>query len=669
MDSESPAEEPNWELYKSDLKVSRMTITRTRPSLQFDIPVHPRSSRYRRGDGPPPPKIDIQLVHDTDAFIVDKIILPLEPFTQRGDPRQRRAYYIVGWPDLPAARPVVDCAKALDYVSPRVMEDWEYKDLLRREAEREQAEKAAQEAAAARLPATAKGKGVAVSGLLPNGKKKPGRRPKHPRVMQERLPTPQLDSEQEEMLARRKHGPSLSTPQKSRIAQLEAEMEILEDFQESVEEDGESALQRQLEDEVRIVEHSAGSVNEEEADALDLLPANDAVSGLGSSSRASSARLGPLRKGSPSRASSITGTSAAASARNSPLPPVVSQVKKSVPTASSTLPRPTSQKPVSTTPIPLPTFPSFGSKKLSASPAQTPRHGIVVPAVDTRTPSAEVRTPKTAPLSAGPENKNGPTPSRSESSRPAPASNGHGGFTPTNGSAHVGGYFPRVSKRSAEDSSPGEGGADTLSTHKRSKKERKRKASKVSQTPPRTVLDDGKTVPVEQEYVVKRLEGHSVVDDVHYFQVRWEGEWPPDQNPTWEPQENISAALVRKYLKREATRNARKAKNTPSKGKEVAGGSTAKSREKQQPTLASWAKGYNSVSEAFEGRAELGDNANKQGDGLLGNGGLENDDPGDADELFIVDERKAREREQAAAERNKTLGAQFMAQLGRRTDI
>ncbi|KAJ3479200.1 hypothetical protein NLG97_g8384 [Lecanicillium saksenae] len=34
---------------------------------------------------------------------------------------------------------------------------------------------------------------------------------------------------------------------------------------------------------------------------------------------------------------------------------------------------------------------------------------------------------------------------------------------------------------------------------------------------------------------------------VRYFKVRWEGDWPPEQNPTWEPEENIPDDLVREF--------------------------------------------------------------------------------------------------------------------------
>lgn len=94
----------------------------------------------------------------------------------------------------------------------------------------------------------------------------------------------------------------------------------------------------------------------------------------------------------------------------------------------------------------------------------------------------------------------------------------------------------------------------------------------------------------EAVYVVQRLEGERVelVDGKaqRYFKVRWEGNWPPDQNPTWEPQENLPSDLVRKYLKKRAKTAARLNRDP------TVGVSTQSPRK------------YSSVAEAFEGEAE-----------------------------------------------------------------
>lgn len=55
-------------------------------------------------------------------------------------------------------------------------------------------------------------------------------------------------------------------------------------------------------------------------------------------------------------------------------------------------------------------------------------------------------------------------------------------------------------------------------------------------------------------WVVKRIEDMEFYDVegrglVRYFKVRWEGDWPADQNPTWEPEENLPRHIVRAFVK------------------------------------------------------------------------------------------------------------------------
>ncbi|OLN93215.1 hypothetical protein CCHL11_07615, partial [Colletotrichum chlorophyti] len=85
---------------------------------------------------------------------------------------------------------------------------------------------------------------------------------------------------------------------------------------------------------------------------------------------------------------------------------------------------------------------------------------------------------------------------------------------------------------------------------------------------------------------------------VGYFLVRWKGEWPPDQNPTWEPDSNIPATLIRDYL----------LEHPPA---------ASHARFVEQYISPTWAaRKYSSVSEAFEGAdGGVGDeNAIEDGD-------------------------------------------------------
>ncbi|KAI8198461.1 hypothetical protein K4K54_005962 [Colletotrichum sp. SAR 10_86] len=91
-------------------------------------------------------------------------------------------------------------------------------------------------------------------------------------------------------------------------------------------------------------------------------------------------------------------------------------------------------------------------------------------------------------------------------------------------------------------------------------------------------------------YEVLRLEGlqirHVRGKPVRYFAVRWKGNWPPDQNPTWEPESNIPRYMTKKYLLNNPT---------PVKGKN--GNGTL-----DKYLSPGWSqRKYSSVSEAFEG--------------------------------------------------------------------
>ncbi|KUI60936.1 hypothetical protein VP1G_08158 [Cytospora mali] len=655
----------SWDLFRSDLKLSKITIKRELPSIQFDIPILSQPPKYKPGRGPPPPRIDLRLVHDTNAFIIDKIVLPLEPFTQRNDPRQRRIYYIIGWPDLPAARPVIDATKILDYVSPRALEDWEYQNALRREEAREAEERAEERA-------EEKGKNVATpegpaAGPKPGVKRKPGRPPKA-RFMDAPPPEPVLDSDQEEMLQRRKSGPSLSTPQKNRLAQLVAEEEMLEHLEVIEEDDPVSVIQRQLEDGILSGEDMDldADANMEEAGAIDLRQSSSAASATsgasrGNTSRASGSRLGPVT-GPPVNPAAILARgaiSAAATARATPLStPGRQDADLSTSPSSGRTWAPTAW-PLSNTPIPLPAYIAQSQKSKSSTPKPKPQ---AKPQLTSVLPSIEMSTP------VGNDQNANLTFSRSEASEPmdrkpplslklSPARGN--GFTP------IGGTFPRPPKRPVEDTSP----AVDTPTSTQSKKKRKKKSAKVSDRPPESgVKDDAHSaanppislVQGEQDYVVKRLEGDYILDGVHWFKVRWEGSWPPDQNPTWEPKENISAKLVKEYLKTKAKCEAEKSSknNTPN----GTSSSTGNSKDKRQSSLAEWAKRYNSVSEAFEGKAELEDTTVMML-GRRGGGVVDDEESLGDDELLVVEPDNEEDRERAAKERKKSLDAQLAAQF------
>ncbi|KAH8650196.1 hypothetical protein BX600DRAFT_108671 [Xylariales sp. PMI_506] len=103
---------------------------------------------------------------------------------------------------------------------------------------------------------------------------------------------------------------------------------------------------------------------------------------------------------------------------------------------------------------------------------------------------------------------------------------------------------------------------------------------------------------VEQEsvYEVKKIEADDVIGDgdqkERWYYVRWQGDWPSDQNPTWEPEHNLPSSLVKKYLKKKAAKPREK---TLSNDK----GAVQRSLRMPSPK-----KKYSSVAEAFAGDPE-----------------------------------------------------------------
>lgn len=179
----------------------------------------------------------------------------------------------------------------------------------------------------------------------------------------------------------------------------------------------------------------------------------------------------------------------------------------------------------------------------------------------------------------------------------------------------------------------------------------KKRRTSSKKTPKPTVDENG-----EEQWVVKAIEDDALYEvdgqgPVRHFLVRWEGDWPPDQNPTWEPEDNITPALVRNYFKRR--KEERRKKRSVSEKQH----SGAKAPLLKQTKL-SWAGGkrYKSISEAF-----AGDEKDIIPHEELDNGGAGVDiDVGDDRELFVVDAQRdvaAQSRLLWREHRNALLGA------------
>lgn len=116
----------------------------------------------------------------------------------------------------------------------------------------------------------------------------------------------------------------------------------------------------------------------------------------------------------------------------------------------------------------------------------------------------------------------------------------------------------------------------------------KKAAKKRARTPPLKEVDENG----EPSWEVERLEDTALYDVegrglVRYFKVRWAGDWPADQNPSWEPEDNLPERLVKNYRRRP--------KKRPSQAP-----LTTRPPQPPRPTL-SLDKHYKSVTDAFIG--------------------------------------------------------------------
>jgi hypothetical protein len=138
---------------------------------------------------------------------------------------------------------------------------------------------------------------------------------------------------------------------------------------------------------------------------------------------------------------------------------------------------------------------------------------------------------------------------------------------------------------------------------------------------------------------------------VRYFKVRWEGDWPPDQNPSWEPEENIPPTLVRNYLK------------NPKRNSKVTKPALKRKRDELP-----WASGrkYSSVSEAFA--AEIDDDAMDLVRGEDHSEAAFYEQEREQQELFVVEERTDSAHGRASRDAGQAFGSAesglFLAYMG-----
>ncbi|KAL2131597.1 hypothetical protein VTI74DRAFT_4813 [Chaetomium olivicolor] len=514
----------------------------SRRKTTIEIPL-PSVRRYVPGSGPPPPRISLAPPRDSTAYIIDQLVLP--PDKDMTETSRKLIYYHIGFTDLPAVQILVPCNKVLDYVSPRELEDWEYKNMEAKEEERAHLRAEKQRAGAA--------------------KRKPGRPPKVP---MENMGASGLSSGDETLLlAQQVAGPSLSTPKKSRLRELVDS----EDTGETANGDSDdAAIFRQLQEDAE-----AGDVDWEDqradSESVDQLGPQDGAPVVDTHSRAGSAI--PLLQDPATTLSAAT--------------PMKASIGSSTPAAPTVL--------GSSTSTPGKIRPAWAQAFGQPHSQQTAEvHKQNGHAKDNALAWSMLARPNQLKPSASAAP---PAPAAEPSNHPKGSASQL--LTPGAGARPDLGSNVSASKRKRQSTD------GTNPTAERQQK-RSHKKQQVVQEPE----------PVAYEWEVKELlDDQWVVEQgvkVHKYLVLWEGAWPPDQNPTWEPAENVQDQyLLQRYEK-----------------KKKAG--FLKAPDKAQKTLHQYMAGrqYSSVAEAFEGGLD-------ETGPVPANGGSDVDQP---DETFLVTE-------------------------------
>ncbi|KAK0748346.1 hypothetical protein B0T21DRAFT_406872 [Apiosordaria backusii] len=550
----------------------------------IEIPL-PSIRKYTPGSGPPPPKISLLPPDDSTGYIIDQFVLPTD---EDMTPTSRRMiHYHIGFTDLPAAKLLVPCHKVLDYISPRELENWEY-----RNAERLEEEKKAQQLALKEQQMAKKKKAPAAA--IAEGKQPVGRPPKI-QPTESHSPSPTSPANETLSLVQQVAGPSLATPKKRKLSMALENEEDTRDTASDQDSD-EVALQRQL--------HPDFADDEAEQ----LHDAGEESQWVGNSEAESVDQLGPppfeLSGAETSRASSL------APSRRGVLPPLSQRVipqRKETPVyppklKQTSLPPKTKQAAVSLskpkeTPIPPPkpgqTFSLTTKTKQTpvvvAQSSQVPAPGSIHPAFAAavrasteqkaviQNGAAKPKTPKPGP----PQSHEGTQQSKSFTPIPRPEPVRISQWTP----AAVG----RGSLSQSAEAPSSRSVSKDRAQEKESKKKEKKKESrprKQQKVPP----------PQEEVYDVKDLLDDRWINEngvkVHKYLVLWVGDWPEGQNPTWEPDENIQdKGLIRRYHEKKAS------------------GTVKPPPKKMQKTLHHYmvSKQYSSVAEAFEDGLEVAD--------------------------------------------------------------
>ncbi|KAI1445322.1 hypothetical protein F5Y02DRAFT_386739 [Annulohypoxylon stygium] len=672
---------------------------------RIQIPLPSKPPPYRPGDGPPLAPLRLQPERDSTAYIIDKRVLPGKA---RNGELQLQMYYVVAWQDVPAARVTILATQILDYVSPGELESFEYKQLLERDEEierqealkKEKLEMAKQKKAV--KPTSAISTPTTPGTPTTTSRKRRGRPSKaelQARKLSKQASVTNSESIEVTLPPTSTSGPSLSTPQKKRAR------EIVTDVEEVDDPDPDDAIHRQL----------CGENDDDDDAAVDEdMEVDEATESRGTMSKdrvprtmssglqiSSYARSSSLNQDSSTLIKSANANLVLKSSTShvpvpkvlrsnkqpwelpaiTPLPPPIPKPRPSLPPNSKPRkipPLPPGRK-QSTTPVPVPTpvksdtkiplqYPQYYSqarvepqpvKPKSTEPKQSTTP-VPIPQYPRLKNVKNIKPEKCEPSSSAP-----PPPPPTQPPKSSPQRPQHHGFTPAGRSS---GRWPSETPQSSSEVAAESPLSDHIgSTH----------LKKATPKPkPKPAAGNG------QVWVVSRLEGDKLVQSrgrrTRFFKVRWEGDWPPDENPTWEPEVNIAPELIATYFNGKAKGAAGRRKTTGSVGNKFA---PPKMDIRSEPLTLK--RKYSSVAEAFAGDAddldELRNSADSGGEADVavyasGNRGKRRevvrhnyyeDDEGE-DEILVVatdqDPRKRR-RESQPGEQMDELGAAFMRDL------
>ncbi|KAI1372645.1 hypothetical protein F4677DRAFT_431724 [Hypoxylon crocopeplum] len=582
---------------------------------RIEIPLSSKPRPYRPGDGPQLAPITLAPIRDSTAFILDKSILP--DHAPKGGEMRLLVYYVISWTDLPAARLTIPATRAYEYVSPRVVEDFEHQALLRRdEAERQEAE----------IPGAQKKSGTPAA----NGKKKRGRPSKAD------IRARQLDNSRGIEVPGALPPAPISRPslRKGAAADITSGSE---DTDEADVADANDAIYRQLHGEdAEPVEEMDVDGDEEEDMPLDNVP-KTILSGkirpyattlwLNKDSTLFKRANGMLALKSSTTPVPVPEMPQSNTHSQAPSQQLAAPVKQANSQPYET-PVPVPPAIRSDTIIPVPKPKTFDGR-LSTTPIPVPKllksvKNIIPKPLEARHSTTPVPLPSW-PLEASARSA---PPASISSPDPTKTTLQHHGFTPAGRSS---GRWPSVSPQSpngitAAIESPLNGHDHTEHSKKKLKPNPK----------------EG------QVWVVERLVSDTTVEvdgkPAQYFKVRWEGNWPPDQNPTWEPEENIAPNLVKQYLKKKASRQ--KA-TSPAKNDNDTPSMTLPRRPQ---TLK---RKYSSVAEAFAGDETVWNKPEQNGRPPYEESG---------DEVLVVAKTHRRRRSEPKLSL-EDLGAVFMRDL------